>query len=190
MSNLVKLALLAAICGSTPAMAGPDPDADLRQRLGLGAQDSGVVLSQDKLAAYFVREFPDRTVHSEIWRISLTDRKTVPLVRAAPSSDPKRNLVGFLDPRLSPDSQILYFRTEAWATSTAIHAIDLNTGKIAFVTAGNSLHVVQKGRYKGHLIVEKHRYYIGGGSYDGLWLVTAGGAELGPVSDIDTVEAN
>jgi hypothetical protein len=190
MKNLAKLAFVAALCVNVAVLAGNDTDAGLHQRLGLGAHDSDTVLTSDELSAFFVRESPGTNGRSEIWKITIADHKSTPLVRMRPSDDPKRNLTEFQDLRLSPDNKILYFRTGAWATSTAVHAIDLRTGNIMFVTAGNSVQVVQKGQFKGHLIVDKHRYYVGGGSYDALWLVTQLGTELGPVLDIETVEAN
>jgi len=43
--------------------------------------------------------------------------------------------------------------------------------------------VILGGEYAGCLLVNRHRYFLGGGSYDWVWLLTADGKEIGPVSD-------
>jgi hypothetical protein len=47
------------------------------------------------------------------------------LLKNQPSNDPTQNLTGFSNLFLSPDSKTLYFQTEAWATSDAVHSIDI-----------------------------------------------------------------
>jgi len=42
---------------------------------------------------------------------------------------------------------------------------------------------VSKGQYKGYLIVNQHRYFIGGGSYDWYWLFSPAGKEAGPFGE-------
>jgi hypothetical protein len=86
-------------------------------------------------------------------------------------------------PQFSSDGRKLFFETSAWATSDAIHMVDLETRKEQFVTDGNALQVVPSGEYKDHLLVTKHKYFIGGGSYDWVWLVTPDGKEVGPVGE-------
>jgi hypothetical protein len=96
-----------------------------------------------------------------------------------PSEDPRQNLTGFSHLVLSPDSNTLYFETLAWATSHAIHAINLHTDKVSYITSGEIACVVLGGEYQGHLIVEQHRYFIQGGSHDDLYLYTPSGKEVG-----------
>ena len=80
--------------------------------------------------------------------------------------------------QFSPDSKTLYFATSAWATSGAIHAIDVNGKNLRFITAGNEYHVVTHGKYRGDLIVNQHRYHDQGGSYDWDWLFTPQGKQI------------
>jgi len=98
------------------------------------------------------------------------------------SPDPEKNLTNFSKLVLSPDSRTLYFQTEAWATSNAIHSINIATKQVLFVAPGEITCVVLGGEYQGDLVVEQHRYYAQGGSYDSLWLFSPSGKEIGPVS--------
>jgi hypothetical protein len=104
------------------------------------------------------------------------------LLTSRPADDPKQNLTGFSRLNLSPDGKILYFQTHAWATSNAIHAINLSTGKVSYVTSGELACVVLNGQYQGDLVVEQHRYFIQGGSHDDLWLYDPTGKQIGQVA--------
>ena len=65
----------------------------------------------------------------------------------------------------------------------AVHVLDLSTKKEQFVCAGNSLEVIRSGEHKDCLLVQQHRYFIGGGSYDWFWLLRPDGKEVGPVGE-------
>jgi len=107
----------------------------------------------------------------------------VVLLKNQPSNDPSQNLSGFSNLFLSPDNKTLYFQTEAWATSNAIHSIDIATKKVSYVAPGEIACVVLTGEFQGDLIVQQHRYFVQGGSYDNLWLFDPTGKELGIVSE-------
>jgi len=109
------------------------------------------------------------------------------LLKATPSNEPEKNLDGFSRLRLSPDSKTLFFQSSAWATSDAIHSLDLASKKTQFVTDGTLVCIVGAGEYQGHLIVQQHRYFIQGGSYDFLYLYDANGKKEGLVAT-DTIE--
>jgi hypothetical protein len=104
------------------------------------------------------------------------------LLASTPSDDPKANLTDFSHLFLSPDGKTLYFQTSAWATSAAIHSLDIGTKKTSFVTSGEIACVVLGGEFQGDLVVEQHRYFIQGGSYDALYLYNPAGKLIGPVS--------
>jgi hypothetical protein len=95
---------------------------------------------------------------------------------------PEDNLFGFHNLRLSPDASTLYFETEAWATSNAIHAVNLKTGAVRYVTSGSLACVVGNGEYQGDVMAAQHRYFVQGGSYDPLYLFTPQGKEVGIVA--------
>ena len=73
----------------------------------------------------------------------------------------------------------MYFRSSAWAVSDAVHGVAVRTKRVWFVCDGNSVDVVRRGRHRGDLIVEKHKYRPNeGGAYDAAWLVTPQGKEI------------
>jgi hypothetical protein len=107
----------------------------------------------------------------------------VVLLKNQPSGDPSQNLTGFSNLLLSPDNKTLYFQAEAWATSDAVHSIDIATKKVSYVAPGEIACVVLTGEFQGDLIIQQHRYFVQGGSYDNLWLFDPTGKELGLVSE-------
>ena len=50
-----------------------------------------------------------------------------------------------------PDSKGFYFTTSAWAVSYAIQYYNISTNKVAFVTPGFDIEIVQSGEYKGYI---------------------------------------
>lgn len=104
------------------------------------------------------------------------------LLNAKPSSDPKETLYGFSNLKLSLDAKTLYFETAAWATSSAIHSLDITTHKTTYITDGGLVCVIAGGEYQGDLIVQQHRYFVQGGSYDYLYLYDTKGKKIGLVA--------
>ena len=92
-------------------------------------------------------------------------------------------LAGFSVPQFSQDSKTIYFLSAAWATSSAVHRLDLTTKEEMFIAPGNSLQVMRDGKHKGCLKVNQHRYYEGGGSYDSDYLLSPEGEEIEKIED-------
>lgn len=138
-------------------------------------------------ANYYILTLPghdsEGNTNMEIQATYDENASRIVLLENQPSNDPAQNLTGFSNLFLSPDSKTLYFQAEAWATSDAIHSIDIATKKVSFVTAGEIACVVLAGEFQGDLIVQQHRYFVQGGSYDNLWLFDPTGKELGLVSE-------
>lgn len=149
-------------------------------QLTSGGRDRDPALSPDARRVAFVRGEGDA---SELWIVDAAGGAPRRLVGARRSAEPQENLTSFASPRFSPDGATVYVLTEAWATSGAVHAVDVATGRVRFVCPGNSLQVVPRGEHAGHLVVSQHRYFVGGGSYDWYWLVTPAGAEVGPIGE-------
>jgi len=150
------------------------------QRLTTGGRDREPALSPGGRRVAFVR---GDTTASELWIVEVGGGPPRRLVAPRPADEPRANLTRFASPRFSPDGRTVYFLAEAWATSGAVHAVELATGRVRYVCPGNSLEVVPRGEYAGHLMVHQHRYFVGGGSYDWVWLVTPAGRDVGPIGD-------
>ena len=86
-----------------------------------------------------------------------------------------------LDINFSPNGKKVYFTTDAWSTSNAVHSVNIDGSNEHFVVAGRSFKVIPTGEYAGYLIVKQHEYCVYGGSYDWFWVFTPEGERLGPV---------
>ena len=78
----------------------------------------------------------------------------------------------------SADGKELYFLCAAYAVSGAVLAIDLHSKGIRYVVDANSLEVVRDGKWKGNLIVQRHKYKKEGGAYEIRCVVSPQGKEL------------
>jgi dipeptidyl aminopeptidase/acylaminoacyl peptidase len=155
--------------------------------------DRDPALSPDGRTIAFIRDTPGDSVDTvlgreegtSLWTIGVDGSGARMLVRGRSSETPGHALAMLQSPRFSPDGRRIYFLSEAWATSRAVHAVEVSTGAEQFIAPGNSLEVVPAGAYAGHLVVSQHRYFLAGGSYDWYWLVTPEGREVGAVGESD-----
>jgi hypothetical protein len=114
----------------------------------------------------------------ELWLSDISGKDAHRILEARPDDDPEKNLSYFNSLTFSPDSKQLYILTKAWATSNALHVLDLARGKEHFITGTDDVLVISKGRYANHLVVMKHKYFKQGGSYDYYRLITLQGKEI------------
>ena len=149
--------------------------------------------SPDGKLIAFVKPTPDKLVDTasevteatEIWTSEPNGANARLWLRGKSAENPEEALAGFAGLQFSPDGTKIYFLSLAWVTSGAVHVLDLRTGKEEFVCPGNSLEVIHEGEYKGDLMVRQHLYFLGGGSFDWLWLLRPNGEEIGPIAADD-----
>lgn len=165
-------------------------DAAARQVTSTGV-DRDPVLSPDGRTVAFIRGTPADSVDTvlgreeatALWTIGVDGSGARVLVRGRSSETPGEVLALLQSPVFSPDGSRVYFLSAAWATSGAVHAVDVSTGAERFIAPGNSLEVIPSGDYAGFLLVSQHRYFLAGGSYDWYWLVSPEGREIDPVGE-------
>lgn len=100
------------------------------------------------------------------------------LLESRPADEPKQNLTDFNTLAFSADGRQLYFLSSAWATSSALHRLDLQSGQTQYLSDANDLRVIGTGKHAGKLLVQKHKYRTGGGSQEVWYLIDASGREL------------
>lgn len=156
-------------------------------------KDSAPVLSSNKEMVAFIRTgnqiIPeeceantDTKYGNQIWIYNfLTKKERLLVANNFQCKEPEKQLMDFSDLFFSPDNKTLYFITSAWVTSGALHAVHIDNAKQCYITPANEFKVISKGENKGYLIVNQHRYFIGGGSYDWYWLMSPEGKEEGPL---------
>lgn len=161
-------------------------------------RDSNPLLAPDGKWIAFVRKVDGKKIATgsdevdptELWQVRVDGKEPTMLVRCRESEKVESLIGGFDSLQFSPDGKLLYFVTPAWATSGAVHVVDTTNRKERYLFPGNNLKLVAAGEYKGCLLVQQHRYFIGGGSYDWFWLLRADGKEVGPVGeDTENFEA-
>ena len=158
------------------------------KRLTTLGRDSQPSLSPDGKRIAFVRSTRGKTVQTslsdteatELWLIDSDGKQPELLVSGKEDGDPKKSLADFSSPQFSPDGRKIYFMSVGWVTSGAVHVVDVQSRRESFVSPGNTLEVIQRGKYRGYLIVQEHKYFFGAkvGSYDHYWLLTPNGREI------------
>ncbi len=153
--------------------------------------DSSPVVSLDGQKIVFVRHTPGRLVDAgsggvdanEIWLVDVTQRQARMLVRGAEKFAGTGALASLRDPHFSPEGDRVYF-SGTQGTTGGVYATNLRTGASKFISPGNGIvDVIPMGKFRGYLIVMKHKYFSEGGSYDWFWLQKPDGAEIAPLGD-------
>ena len=155
--------------------------------------DSAPSLSADQKLVTFVRENSKvmsedvfmMLPSTEIWKAP-TDGSEAPCIVVRhdhPLTGESTILRNFGRPVFSNDSSEIYFSISCWATSAALYSVNISDSSTRFVTDGNSLEIVRSGNWADHIITQKHKYFVGGGSYDWYWLVSPDGETVGPLGE-------
>jgi dipeptidyl aminopeptidase/acylaminoacyl peptidase len=163
------------------------------KQLTTSGRDYQPCLSPDRRRILFVRHTPGKTVPTplgdaeatELWLVDSDGKAPELVVTGREDEDPKKSLADFSSSQFSPDGRRIFFMSVGWVTSGAVHVVDIQTKRESFVSPGNTLEIIQKGRYRGYLIVQEHKYFFGSkvGSYDHYWLLTADGREVRDIGE-------
>ena len=111
--------------------------------LTTSGRDSEPVLSPDGKWIVFVRTIPSKKISTglgdadatELWQIRADGKEPIVLVRPKDSGKMENVLAGFSKPQFSTNGRLVYFLSEAWATSGALHVVD-TTNKGTFCLSG------------------------------------------------------
>lgn len=190
----VALCLSGCLIANASAASVRDQDRDIfytgddgrSHQLTTSKNNGGAVLSPDGKSVAFVRtyenpghEYGDPDEKCELWVTDIEGKSPHRLLQSKGQDGPaEQRLAYFSHLHFTPDGKSLYFSSAAWATSNSVHLIDLTTQQEHFVTSGDSMRLVTKGKYAGYLVVALHKYYKQGGSYDYYWLVAPSGREI------------
>ncbi|KZL92373.1 cell wall-binding repeat-containing protein [Clostridium magnum] len=123
---------------------------------------------------------------NELW-LTYSDGTEELLVSSHDAEETQDIVAGISNPQFSIDKKKIYFMSEAWATSASVHVVDIETKSEHFVCDGNYFKVIQNGPYAGNLIVNQHRYYEEGGSYNDYYIVSPEGEQISDLGDSSEV---
>ena len=138
---------------------------------------------RDELSPVNSQEFAN-----ELWLVATNGTAETKLVKYGTLSGKSGAISGIHHPQFFPDNRRIAF-TAAWAVvEGSVHIVDLQTKKLQFVSAGNSVEVVPAGEYQNHLIVQRHKYFLPGGSYDWYWLLDVSGMEIGAIGEEENLK--
>ena len=201
---LITICLLVSVPAFAQTVSVKDGNIEFTDKSGKtmaltsSGRDSGPVLAPDGKWVAFVRKIEGKKIATgsddvdptELWQVRVDGKEPTMLLRSRESDKVEALIAGFDNLQFSTNGKLLYFVTLAWATSGAVHVVDTTNRKERFLFPGNDLRLVTGGEYKDCLLVQQHRYFIGGGSYDWFWLLRPDGKEVGPVGeDTSTFEA-
>ncbi|MBI5818304.1 MAG: PD40 domain-containing protein [Verrucomicrobia bacterium] len=154
-------------------------------------KDDSPVLSPDGKIVAFTRKTaresfapcegePGRT--QQLWLVNVDGKHEKMLVRDR-RGEPQNQIDQITGIEFSLDGRKIYFNTDGWIMSGALHCVNIDGSREHFVIDADYSEVIEKGEYKGNLIVSRHKYFFYGPSYDWFYIVTPQGKEIGPLAD-------
>lgn len=123
---------------------------------------------------------------NQVWLYDIKTQKEKLLVKNNLLCDEPEKMI--IDPnnlQFSPNSKTLYFTVSARPTSGALRAINIDGTNLRYLASANSYKVIYSGKYKNRLIIQQHRYFSQGGSYDWYWLYTLQGKQIKTLGPMD-----
>ena len=159
--------------------------------------DHDPTLSSDGKWIAFVRDIPSKKdtlspssamvseVANELWVITTEGKNARRLVTYGKNQAYSISMIHH--PQFFPNNQDIAFEAALAVVEGGIYRVNRITHQLHLITTGNSLEVVPVGKYKNHLIVQRHKYFLAGGSYDWYWLISPQGKEMDPIGEEDNV---
>ncbi len=134
----------------------------------------------------------DKSQVDQIWIFDLKTGKENLLVNSnLDCNHMEKAIVAINQLAFSPKGQILYFETNAWVTSGALHAININGSGLKYLTPSNGFKLITTGPDAGDLVINQHRYRYSKThqleSFDGSWIFTADGKEIRQASPTEAL---
>lgn len=177
-----------------------------RRQLTRSGRDADAILAPDQKSVVFTRFGKARDAGTEepapgecsdppdeLRRIGADGTGEELILRGRITGSAEERLCDFSRKQFASDGRTLYFLSPAWAVSAALHTVDVRSKTQRFVMAANDILVLStctKADYRDHLVVQQHRYFLLGGSYDWYWLYDPAGAkEMGPIGEAENTEA-
>lgn len=150
--------------------------------------DREATLSPDGRWVAFVRETPasgDGAASTEIRVVPARGGPDRLLVASGHACGNNADLQVLATPQFLSDSVRIVFESAYVATSGSAHLTSLASGGCRYLAPANDVRVVRGGEYRDWLILNQHRYFLAGGSYDWYWLFNLEGQAAGPVGPDD-----
>jgi hypothetical protein len=176
-----------------------------KTQLTKSEQDVDPVLSPDGKYVVYTRQGRARSINGydigqfctstpspdQLRQVNTDGTEDKPLINGH-KGDAEDQICVFRNKQFSSDGRRLYFLSPAWTATGALHVYDTRTHKLRFLMPANDLLVLNfcPGEHKDDIVIEAHRYFVFGGSYDWYWLYdSTGKKELGPLGHFDNPDA-
>jgi Tol biopolymer transport system component len=168
-------------------------------QLSNSGNDIEANLSSDGQFIAFIRDTPNLKINTgsgeqhgtELWLLNTNNLQSELLVRGKEDAKIENTLAALSTPRFSSNNRFIYFSSAAWATSSSIQKVDVATHLVSFITDGNSLDIIEKGKLAGHLLIQraiikfdKNGDSLGRNLY--LWLFSPEGKAIKEIGQIDS----
>jgi dipeptidyl aminopeptidase/acylaminoacyl peptidase len=193
MSSVVGLIAAAMIAATPQAQPGQvsvvagdlywqAPGAPAR-RLTHRGLDRDPALSPDGRRVVFVRTVKpaahgDDAEVTALFVFDLASGRETRVIAPRASADAPSAFTRIRRPTFSLNGRFVYVLADAWATTEAVHQVDLTRGSERFVVDGDTDLVIRDGPWRGYLLVQRRIYRPEGGADTPTWVVRPDGKPM------------
>jgi len=128
----------------------------------------------------------------EIWRMKISGEGKSFVYKSSRSPEPNQTwytLSSIDNIQFSPSGDKIYFQSDPYTVTGTIWVMESDGSNAQLMSSGHSIRIIESNtdgtdnRYKGYLIIQQHRYFTFGGSYDWYWLFDPDFKKIGPIGD-------